>query len=94
MKIHKGNKVKVIAGKDKGKVGTVIKAFPKLSMVLVEGVNLVKKHVKPGSVSKEGGLVKFEKPVHVSNVKLEKETAPVKEKAEKKTKDKKEVENK
>ena len=50
MKIKKGDKVKIIAGKDKGKVGKVLKALPtEKNRVLVEGVNIVKKHVKPGS---------------------------------------------
>jgi large subunit ribosomal protein L24 len=67
-KIKKNDKVKVIAGKDKGKIATVLKVLKDRDLVLVEGVNMVKKHVKPGSVSKEGGIVSIEKPIHVSNV--------------------------
>ena len=68
MKIHKGDKVKVITGKDKGKEGKVLAVFQSKNKVLVEGVNKVKKHVKPGTVSKEGGIVVIEKPIDVSNV--------------------------
>ncbi|EKD96133.1 MAG: 50S ribosomal protein L24 [uncultured bacterium] len=68
MKIHKGDKVKVITGKDKGKEGKVLAVYQLKNKVLVEGVNKVKKHVKPGTVSKEGGIVVIEKPIDVSNV--------------------------
>lgn len=68
MKIKKGDKVKIISGKDVGKTGLVLQSFPRENMVLVEGINVVKKHVKPGKVSKEGGIIKKEAPVHVSNV--------------------------
>lgn len=68
MKIHTGDKVKIIAGKDKGKEGTVIRVFTADQKVLVEGVNKVKKHVKPGSVSKEGGILSIERPISLSNV--------------------------
>jgi len=68
MKIKLKDKVKVISGKDKGKIGEVIKVFPLLNKVIVQGVNMVKKHVNPGVVNKEGGIVTFEKPVDVSNV--------------------------
>ena len=68
MKIKKGDKVKIITGKDLGKVGVVLRTFVKTSKVVVEGVNKVKKHVKPGAVSKEGGIISIERPVHISNV--------------------------
>lgn len=79
MKLHKGDKVKVIAGKYKGKMGTILKTYAVENKVLVEGVNLVKKHVKPGTISKEGGVVSMEKPIAVSNVMFfdEKANAPV-----------------
>lgn len=70
MKIKKGDKVKVITGKDKGKEGAVVRVFPKLGRVIVEKVNVLKKHVKPGAVSKEGGIVSIEKSISVSNVML------------------------
>ena len=68
MKIRKGDKVKVITGKDKGKIGTVLRVYKRNNTVLVEGVNKVRKHVKPGTVSKEGGIVSIEKPIQISNV--------------------------
>jgi len=68
MKIKKGDKVKVISGKDRGKVASVLKVLPDKNKIVVEGVGVVKKHVKPGAVSKEGGIVSVEKPIDVSNV--------------------------
>jgi large subunit ribosomal protein L24 len=68
MKIHTNDKVKVISGKDKGKIGKVIKVYLADNRVLVEGVNIVKRHVKPGTVSKEGGIVSIERPINASNV--------------------------
>jgi large subunit ribosomal protein L24 len=68
MKIKKGDKVKIISGKDVGKVGVVLRVVPAQDKVVVEGVNVVKKHVKPGTVSKEGGVIKKEAPIHASNV--------------------------
>lgn len=73
MKIKKGDLVQVITGKDRGKQGKVIQAFPREDRVLVEGVNRVKKHTKAGQTargSKTGGIVTTEAPVHVSNVQL------------------------
>lgn len=68
MKIHTNDKVKIITGKDKGKTGKVLKTYETKDKVLVEGVNIVKRHVKPGAVSKEGGIISIERPIHVSNV--------------------------
>ena len=73
MKIKKGDLVQVITGKDKGKQGKVIAAFPREDRVLVEGVNRVKKHTKAGqtaSGSQTGGIVTTEASIHVSNVLL------------------------
>ncbi|MEV6005511.1 50S ribosomal protein L24 [Streptomyces sp. NPDC051976] len=73
MKIKKGDLVQVITGKDKGKQGKVIVAYPALDRVLVEGVNRVKKHTKAGQTdrgSKTGGIITTEAPIHVSNVQL------------------------
>jgi large subunit ribosomal protein L24 len=73
MKIKKGDLVQVITGKDKGKQGKVIVAYPAQDRVLVEGVNRVKKHTKAGptaSGSQAGGIVTTEAPIHVSNVQL------------------------
>jgi len=69
-KIRKGDKVKILSGKDKGKTGSVIRVYGIENRVLVQGINLVKKHVKPGKVSKEGGIVNVEKPIAISNVML------------------------
>jgi len=70
MSVHvkKGDKVVVIAGKDKGKRGVILEAFPKKDRVLVEGVNIVKKHTKPNNVNQQGGIVSQEAAIHVSNV--------------------------
>ncbi|WP_199742223.1 50S ribosomal protein L24 [Streptomyces triticirhizae] len=73
MKIKKGDLVQVITGKDKGKQGKVIVAYPREDRVLVEGVNRVKKHTKAGTTqrgSKTGGIITTEAPIHVSNVAL------------------------
>ena len=71
MKVHKGDTVLVIAGKDKGAKGKVLQAYPTRNRVLVEGVNRIKKHTKVGQTSrgaKTGGIVTQEAPIHVSNV--------------------------
>ncbi len=68
MKIQKNDKVKIISGKDKGKTGKVLRVFPEKGTVVVEGANIIKKHIKPGKVSKEGGIITMEKPISVSNV--------------------------
>lgn len=67
LKIKKGDKVKVITGKSKGKIGDVLKVFPAEGKLLVSGVNLAKKHTKPSQMS-EGGIVQKELPIHISNV--------------------------
>ncbi|MBO8178381.1 50S ribosomal protein L24 [Aeribacillus pallidus] len=68
MHVKKGDKVMVISGKDKGKTGVILKAFPKKDRVLVEGVNIVKKHAKPSQANPQGGIISQEAPIHVSNV--------------------------
>ena len=68
MHVKKGDKVMVISGKDKGKTGVILSAFPKKDRVLVEGVNIVKKHSKPSQVNPQGGIISQEAPIHVSNV--------------------------
>ncbi|MHC5247561.1 50S ribosomal protein L24 [Enterococcus sp. LJL120] len=67
MFVKKGDKVKIITGKDKNKEGVVLEAFPKKDKVIVEGVNVVKKHQKP-SQAVAGGIIETEAPIHVSNV--------------------------
>ncbi len=68
MKIHKGDKVRVLAGKDKGKEGEVMFAFPAKNTVIVEGVNLAKKHQRPLGEGNPGGIIDKDMPMHVSNV--------------------------
>ncbi len=70
MKIKKGDNVIVIAGKDRGKTAKVVKAFPKLDKVLVEGVNIAKRHVRASKGGQKGQVVEKAMPVHVSNVML------------------------
>jgi large subunit ribosomal protein L24 len=68
MHVKKGDTVIVITGKDKGKKGRIIASFPKDNRVLVEGVNMVKKHAKPSQTNPQGGIIEQEAAVHVSNV--------------------------
>ena len=70
MFIKSNDKVKVIAGKDKGKEGVVLRVLPAKDRVVVKGVNVVKKHQKPNNANPNGGIVEFEAPIHVSNVML------------------------
>ena len=67
MKIKKGDQVIVLSGDDKGKTGEVIKAMPKEGKVVVQGVNMVKRHTKPSQTS-AGGIISKEAPINVSNV--------------------------
>lgn len=89
MKIKVGDEVLVIAGKDKGKNGKVIKTLRNDDKVVVEGINIVKKHVKPNNQNDKGGIFDIEAPIHVSNVKKIES-----EKKEKATKTKKESKSK
>lgn len=66
--VKKEDTVMVISGKDKGKKGRVIAAYPRENRVLVEGVNMVKKHQKPNQSNPQGGIIEQEAPIHVSNV--------------------------
>lgn len=68
MKIKKGDNVIVITGKDKGKSGSVEKVFPKKDLVLVSGVNMVKKHQKSRKSTGSGQIVEKAMPIHISNV--------------------------
>ncbi|MET3574358.1 50S ribosomal protein L24 [Bhargavaea ullalensis] len=70
MHVKKGDKVQVITGKDKGKTGVILAAFPKKDRVIVEGVNIAKKHTKPNQENPQGGIVSKEAAIHVSNVML------------------------
>ena len=66
--IKKDDKVKVIAGKDKGKIGKVLKVNRKKSRILVEKINIVKRHSKPTAQNKQGGILEKEMPIQWSNV--------------------------
>lgn len=70
LKIKKGDRVVVLAGKDKGKKGEVLKVLPKDERVIVNGVNMIKRHQKQ-SASEEGGIISKEASIHVSNLSLE-----------------------
>jgi large subunit ribosomal protein L24 len=69
-RLQKGDDVIVIAGKDKGKKGKVMRLFPETEKVLVEGVNLVKRHMKPNPRMQQGGILEREQPLAASNVML------------------------
>src|SRR5690625_5799414 len=68
MHVKKGDKVQVLSGKDKGKQGTILAVFPKKDRVLVEGINMVKKHAKPSQENPQGGILNQEASIHASNV--------------------------
>ena len=74
MKVKVGDQVTVIAGKDKGKSGRIIKTLKKDNKVVVEGINIIKKHVKPNRMNEVGSIQEMEAPIHVSNVKVIEET--------------------
>ncbi len=68
MKIRKGDRVQVLAGKDRGKTGTVTFAYPARGKVVVDGLNIAKKHQKPTRATMQGGIIDKEMPMPVSNV--------------------------
>lgn len=70
MRVKKGDTVVVLSGKDKGKKGTILQVLPKVERVIVEGVNMVKKHQKPTPQMQQAGIIEKEAPIHVSNVML------------------------
>ncbi len=70
MKIKKGDKVKVIYGKDRGRTGTVERVYKKRMMVLIPGINIYKKHVKKSEEFPQGGVVEVPRPINVSKVML------------------------
>lgn len=69
-RIKKGDSVKVIAGDDKGKTGKVLQVIPQTGRALVEGVNMVKKHMRKSESHPQGGVVEMESPVDISNLKV------------------------
>ncbi len=70
MKIKKHDKVKVISGQYKGTIGEVVEVLPKEEKVILDGVNMAKKHLKPSQINPDGGIVEKAMPIHVSNVML------------------------
>ena len=70
MKLKKGDRVKVIAGKDLGKDGVIMRVIPEKNKVIVEGVNIAKKHQRPTRATMQGGIIDKDMPIHVSNVAL------------------------
>ena len=70
MKIRKGDTVEVLTGKDKGKRGEVLRALPEDNKVVVEGVAMVKRHMKPNAANQQGGIVEHEAAIDASNVAL------------------------
>lgn len=69
MNVKKGDKVRVITGDDKGKESTIVKTFPMLNKVIVEGLNVMKKHKKATKQGQKGQIVEVAMPMHASNVK-------------------------
>jgi len=67
-KIKKGDRVVVLAGKDKGRQGAVTKVFPEAQRVLVEGINIVQRHTRPSQSDPQGGIKNKEAALHISNV--------------------------
>jgi len=70
MKVRKGDNVMVIAGKDRGKTGKILRAFPNREQVIIEGVNIKKKHQRPNRRNQKGQILSIASPIHVSNVQL------------------------
>ena len=85
MKVKVGDNVKVLAGNDKGKTGKVLKTLKKENRVIVEGIHMVTKHMKPGRMGEGGGRITKEAPIDASNVKvIDEKTAKAAKKEEKK----------
>lgn len=70
MKIRKNDTVMVIAGNARGKSGKVLKVYPEVDRLIVEGVNIIKRHTRPNQKNPQGGIVQKEAPIHASNVML------------------------
>ncbi|MEW6327462.1 MAG: 50S ribosomal protein L24 [Thermodesulfobacteriota bacterium] len=68
--IKKDDRVMVMVGKDRGKIGKILRIIPKEYRALVEKANVVKRHTRPGPLSKEGGIIQKEAPIHISNLML------------------------
>ena len=68
MKIKKNDMVMIIAGNDRGKTGKILKVFPKTDKVIIEGINMRKRHTKPTQKNPQGGILEKEAPIHASNI--------------------------
>ncbi|MCP4632877.1 MAG: 50S ribosomal protein L24 [candidate division Zixibacteria bacterium] len=68
MRIKKNDTVKIVAGNDRGKIGKVLVVFPEKDRVIVEGVNIIKRHTRPSQRNRKGGIISKEAPVHISNM--------------------------
>ena len=91
MKVKVGDNVRVITGSNKGKEGKVLKVLRKENRVIIDGVNIVKKHVKPNRENESGGILETEAPIHISNIKVATKEAKKEAKKETKKETKKEV---
>ncbi len=78
LKIKTGDTVKVMAGDDKGQEGKVVKILRDKNKAVVEGVNMVSKHTKPSAQNPQGGITKFEAPIHISNLMILEKDVPTK----------------
>ena len=70
LRIRKGDKVKILSGKDRGKMGKVLHVYPNKERALVEGINMVKKHVRKSQQNPNGAITQKELPIHISNLSL------------------------
>ncbi len=70
MKLKKGDRVRVIAGKDLGKDGVIMRVLPAKNKVIVEGINMAKRHQRPTRATMQGGIIDKDMPIHASNVAL------------------------
>lgn len=86
MKVKVGDKVKILTGKDKGKEGRILVTLKNKDAVVVEGINMVKKHMKPNRMGESGGILETENPIHVSNVKVVESASKEKKEVKKVTK--------
>lgn len=68
--IKKNDSVQVVAGKDKGKTGKVLRVIPKKDRAIVEKINMIKRHMKPNQQTRQGGILEKEAPIHISNLML------------------------
>jgi large subunit ribosomal protein L24 len=87
LKVKSGDTVKVIAGDHKGTTGTITRVYKEKNKAIVEGINMVSKHTKPSAKNPQGGIVKKEAPIHISNLaKVESTAKPAAKSAKKETK--------